>query len=315
MDREVNILRVERCAVAILLLSACLVASTQGFACAGNSGCNNCSADKEMTWNPDDQYVTKRLERFYSLGDALPIAYKSGDTRKVKALATEYLNLAAIYHCNWNYGNAIHDANRYLGLVSLKAGDADQAAGYLVAAGKSTGSPQLDTFGPELDLANALLDAGKIDAVKTYLKEVKSFWTMDEGAIDDWTAAIDRGERPKMNRALPPSLQSPIPHGVWVLIALVPYLWTALLVLVFFLIRFKHIARKPLFLLVGGAAAFCTMFLGSLGSGYPGQYVISSSDSVATMAVLWGLMTLLVGLLPLLALFITSRFFRLTPAP
>jgi hypothetical protein len=106
-----------------------------------------------------------------------------------------------------------------------------------------------------------------------------------------------------------------VSHGMLVLIMLVPYIWTTLLVMVFFLIRFKQIARRPLFLLAGGAAAFCTMFLGSLASGYLGQFVISSTDSLAIVTALWGLMLLVVALLPLLALYIASRFFRLTPAP
>ena len=53
--------------------------------------------------------------------------------------AKEFLELAAVYRCNWNYGNAIHDANRYLGLASLRAGKVDEAAKFLVLAGKSTG--------------------------------------------------------------------------------------------------------------------------------------------------------------------------------
>jgi len=57
-------------------------------------------------------------------------------------LGAEYLELANTYRCNWNYGNAVHDANRYLGLISLKKGDTDAAVVYLREAGKSTGSPQ-----------------------------------------------------------------------------------------------------------------------------------------------------------------------------
>jgi hypothetical protein len=255
------------------------------------------------------------MGHFYGLDDQMNAAYQTGDLAKARSLADEYLRLADRYPCDWNYGNALHDANAMLGLVSLKSGDPDTAASYLLKAGKTPGSPQLDSFGPDMGLANGLLQAGKIDAVKTYLHEIRSFWTMDYGAIDAWTAAIDRGERPDMNRAfVPMTTMSPAMRGIFIVAALMPYIWTAVLILVFFLIRSKHIARKPLFLLIGGTAAFCTMLLGSLGSGYLGQYVISSTDSIAIVTALWGLMLLLVALLPLLALYIVSRFFRLAPA-
>jgi hypothetical protein len=110
------------------------------------------------------------------------------------------LELAAIYRCNWNYGNAIHDANRYLGLASLRDGNVDEAARLLVLSGKSTGSPQLDSFGPDLDLANQLLKHGKIDPVLEYLRDIKRFWKMDNGQLDQWLSAIDRGDKPELDR-------------------------------------------------------------------------------------------------------------------
>jgi hypothetical protein len=109
--------------------------------------------------------VTPRLARFYQLGDEVQATYERANDVGVAERAKEWLELAVVYRCNWNYGNAIHDANRYLGLASLRAGKVDEAANFLVLASKSTGSPQLDTFGPELDLADALLKRGKTQAV------------------------------------------------------------------------------------------------------------------------------------------------------
>jgi len=117
-----------------------------------------------MSWNPENKFVTDRLKRFYALDDQIKAAYAANDSAGTGKLATEYLELANTYRCNWNYGNAVHDANRYLGLISLKKGDTDAAIVYLREAGKSTGSPQLDTFGPELDLANELLKLRKVGA-------------------------------------------------------------------------------------------------------------------------------------------------------
>ena len=67
-------------------------------------------------------------------------------------------------------------------------------------AGKSSGSPQLDSFGPELDLANLLLKQGKAAEVKSYLLDIQTFWKMDNGIVNEWIEAIDRNEKPELTR-------------------------------------------------------------------------------------------------------------------
>jgi len=153
-----------------------------------------------MSWNPENRFVTDRLGRFYSLDTLIKQAYDAGDFETAAKRAGEYLDLAAIYRCNWNYGNAIHDANRYLGLMSLKRGESEAASACLIEASRSRGSPQLDSFGPDMDLANALLKEGRFEPVKQYLKGIKTFWKMDNGQVDDWLGSIDRGEQPELDR-------------------------------------------------------------------------------------------------------------------
>jgi hypothetical protein len=162
--------------------------------------CDKHAQQSEFSWNPPNSLVTPRLARFYQLGNTVQAAYEHADDVELAQRAREWQELAAVYRCNWNYGNAIHDANRYLGLASLRAGRLDDAAGFLVLAGKSTGSPQLDTFGPDLDLADALLKRGKTQAVTEYLRGVHQFWEMDNGQVEQWIAAIKKGETPKLDR-------------------------------------------------------------------------------------------------------------------
>jgi hypothetical protein len=73
------------------------------------------------------------LSRFYGVEEIIKSAYLSGNDDEVQSLAREYLTLASTYHCNWNYGNAIHDTNRYLGLVSLRHGNMREAVSLAVA--------------------------------------------------------------------------------------------------------------------------------------------------------------------------------------
>ncbi len=209
----------------ILWLLACLAPTISVAADA--VPCDKNAPQSEYSWNPRKEFVTPRLARFYQLGDELQAAYARKNDRELAEHAKEFLDLAAVYRCNWNYGNAIHDANRYLGLSSLRAGKVDEAAAYLVLAAKSTGSPQLDTFGPELDLANALLKRGKTQAVIEYLQGVHRFWEMDNGQIGRWIAAISKGEKPELDRFA--VLQNPWWTAVDFLITALPLILTVTL--------------------------------------------------------------------------------------
>jgi len=188
---------------AVIMLLGCgaeLALGLMTCVAADVAPCDKHAQQSEFSWNPPNSLVTPRLARFYQLGDEVQAAYEHADGVDLAQRAREWQELAAVYRCNWNYGNAIHDANRYLGLASLRAGRLDEAAGFLVLAGKSTGSPQLDTFGPDLDLADALLKRGKTQAVTEYLRGVHQFWEMDNGQVEQWIAAINKGETPKLER-------------------------------------------------------------------------------------------------------------------
>jgi hypothetical protein len=56
----------------------------------------------------------------------------------------------------------------------------------------------LSSYGPDLELGQALLDVGRTDAVLDYLIQCKRFWEMDRGALDRWIAQISDGDRPQL---------------------------------------------------------------------------------------------------------------------
>ena len=180
----------------IIIITLLLLPHTV-YSCDKEKKVVDCS---ENSWNPSNNNTSSKLNRFYELNSLITKKYKQGDFVSVKKLATEYLTLADNYKNNWNYGNAIHDANRVLGLISYQKGEYDEAVLYLSKAGKSSGSPQLDSFGPELDLANLLLKQGKAAEVKSYLVDIQTFWRMDNGIVNEWIEAIDRNEKPELTR-------------------------------------------------------------------------------------------------------------------
>lgn len=216
--------------------------------------CDKSAKASEYSWNPPNKFVTQRLQRFYALEDLIQEDYSSNHHDSAKALLSEYLELADVYRCNWNYGNAIHDANRFLGLMSIKNGKIDEATGYLLKAGKSAGSPQLDSFGPELDLANLLLKLGQQDEVVRYLKDIEAFWEMHDGRINRWIAEIERGGQPDLNRFSVSGKFSPL------LISWLSALWPILIATLFLITQRKKIQKKWLFGIVGIVTGYITMY-------------------------------------------------------
>ncbi|MCC2636436.1 MAG: hypothetical protein K0Q68_155, partial [Moraxellaceae bacterium] len=139
-------------------------------------------------------------ERFYSIDGELREALFRSDTAEVSRLANEYLQIADLERKDWNYGNAIHEANSALGVIAMREGNIKLAEQYLLKAGASPGSPQLDTFGPNLELANSLLKIGSKAAVIEYLKAVSKFWKAGAKALPTLLERINRGDPVHLNR-------------------------------------------------------------------------------------------------------------------
>ena len=135
-------------------------------------------------------------QKFLILKPAADASYDLGKFSDAKIYATQMLSLAMHFQKDWNYGNAIHNGNIILGLVALKQDDVKSAKEYLIKAGSTPGSPQLKTFGPNMSLANELLDKGQKEIVIEYFELCKKFWEMNDGRLDSWIASIRGGGKP-----------------------------------------------------------------------------------------------------------------------
>jgi len=94
---------------------------------------------------------------------------------EAKKLAKDALNNNIDIH-SWNYGNIINAANTILGRVALREGDIEEAKIYLMLSAETTGSPQLNSFGPSFILARELLQQGEKNTVLGYLDRIAVFW-------------------------------------------------------------------------------------------------------------------------------------------
>jgi hypothetical protein len=125
-------------------------------------------------------------QRYYILGETAKAAAQLRSYKDAELYATELLRLAPAYRKDWNYGNAIHDGHMVLGRIALVNGDRATARRELLLAGASPGSPQLNSFGPNMSLARDLLRTGDRQAVFQYFDECEKFWKFGHGRIARW---------------------------------------------------------------------------------------------------------------------------------
>ena len=150
-----------------------------------------------------DLSVAKNVnERFYALNHAAKNALNAGKKEDAKKLAEELEKLAPQFKDDWNYGNAIQDANLVLGRLALAEGNIKEAKRRLLASADSKGSPQLNSFGPNMSLAKALLEKGERDTVLAYFKLCGRFWKMGVEKLKLWTETVKKGELPEFGANL-----------------------------------------------------------------------------------------------------------------
>jgi hypothetical protein len=142
-----------------------------------------------------------RRARLVGLRGAATAALRLGCLHRAAALARELLALAESFREDWYYGNAVHHGHCLLGFVALRRHDRATAVAELLRAGATPGSPQLNAFGPNMELALALLRAGERDAVVRYLMLCARFWRGGAphgaaGRLRQWIAQVRAGAVP-----------------------------------------------------------------------------------------------------------------------
>jgi hypothetical protein len=123
-------------------------------------------------------------------------------TRRFDTLYGRVLLASARATDAWDTGNRIHQANIMMGRSALRGGDLARARSCLLAAGRTPGSPQLDSFGPSMSFAREMLEAGESETVLEYLQCCRSFWKADQGRLDHWTQEIKEGRIPDFGPSL-----------------------------------------------------------------------------------------------------------------
>lgn len=133
---------------------------------------------------------------FAHIANAAAAAFHLDRFEDARKFADQALAMAPAFKSNWNYGNAIHRGHTVLGLLALRQGNLLEAIEELLKSGETPGSPQLNSFGPTMHLAKAILLKDQPEPVLAYLNQCRKFWKMGDTWLDIWSKIILAGRVP-----------------------------------------------------------------------------------------------------------------------
>lgn len=152
------------------------------------------AADKAFQQYKLAYELSNAVERDALLVDLAKTAFAAGRNDEAKAFATKMLEDDT---AGWNRGNRIHHGNLILGQIALSDGKVDEAKSRLLLAGKTTGSPQLNSFGPNMLLAKELLERGETEVVLEYFELCKKFWALPYRKLEQWADDVKSNRIPQ----------------------------------------------------------------------------------------------------------------------
>lgn len=136
-------------------------------------------------------------DRFYTLARVAIAAFDAADYAKAETYANEMLALVPQYredrsYHDRSYGDAIFYGNMVLGRVALRRDyNIPKAKAALLSSGQTPGSPTLNSFGPNMNLAKELLEAGERESVLQFFEQCRAFWKRSGlQRLDEWIAVV-----------------------------------------------------------------------------------------------------------------------------
>jgi hypothetical protein len=130
------------------------------------------------------------------------LAYELDDMANATKYSEQSLALAA--SSEWendpSRAEAQHDSNSTLGRVALRNKDIEGAKKLLAKAGAASSAGSFDWRGPDMSLAQALLQVGQEQAVVDYLAACEKLWPSGVPLLQKWRDEIRKGKKPQLNR-------------------------------------------------------------------------------------------------------------------
>ncbi len=153
------------------------------------------AAEKALEIYENAYAVANKIGKDYLLEELGKTAFEANRIDKARQYAETMLEIT---HRGVAFGNRIHHGNLLLGRIALREGNVEEAKNRLIAAGTTPGSPQLNSFGPNMALAKELLEKGERDVIGKYFFLCSNFWDSDraQAKMDQWWDQIKEGKIP-----------------------------------------------------------------------------------------------------------------------
>lgn len=132
----------------------------------------------------------------YLMNYLAPASLAIGDTEKAKIYAQKLLTKTEATKKCYSNGDAVHIGNLTLGRTALASGDIAEVKYRLLESGKTTGSPALNSFGPNMLLAEELLKKNETAVVIEYFDLCAKFWDFGSDKLKIWKKQIKTGQMP-----------------------------------------------------------------------------------------------------------------------
>ncbi len=153
-------------------------------------------AEKALTQFEKAYELSSDTWREMLLGDLARAAFAANRHEKAREYAEAMLRDND--RESWNHGNLLHHGNIVLGRIALAEDNVEKAKYRLIAAGMTPGSPQLNSFGPNMTLAQELLEKGEKETVLEYFKLCSRFWKEQRhlDKLEEWTVLVEGDRMP-----------------------------------------------------------------------------------------------------------------------
>lgn len=147
-------------------------------------------SDAERMQLLKEELKTRLSGNSYSFEEVADIALRAQEYQALLDLTMRWI--AKLEGCSCD--NDRHASHTYRGLAELRTGKRDAAKADLLDAARVKGSPTLGSFGPNMELAKELLEAGERRVVLDYFDLCAKFWSPKQLAT--WRDQVVKGETP-----------------------------------------------------------------------------------------------------------------------
>ena len=122
-------------------------------------------------------------------------ALAAGEVEKAREYAESMLRRSSQ---SWTSGTLVHHGHLILGRIALDEGQLAEAKSRLISAGRTTGAPTLNSFGPNMALARELVELGEREIVLEYFELCSKFWNTDRAKdqLRRWSEQVRSGKIP-----------------------------------------------------------------------------------------------------------------------